>query len=146
VCIVTAVLCISGHITSPVFRLSALSHCRELRELEVAARDWDNAELKLLSSITSTKIEKITITHSASFWSPEGHPYWTQLDDILNQLARRLECGLRLEVEFRDVDTPGRETMSDLRKRLPMFVNKGQVRVFDNDGSVYCSGDVGERR
>jgi hypothetical protein len=137
VCIVTAALRISSYITFSDMRLSAFSHCRKLCELEVRALGRNEAELKLLSSITSTKIEKIIITHSASFWFLVGQAYWTQLDDILNRLVGQLEQGLGLEVEFRKMDVPEREIRPDLGKFLPMFMKKGRVKVFIRTGCYF---------
>ena len=125
---------------------TALSHCRELCELEVFALSLNDLELNLVSSITSTNIEKIILTHSTAFRLPTGHAYWTQLDDILIRLVGRLERGLRLEVAFRDVTVTWRRR-SDLGEHLPMFVKKGRMMVFDiRKRPIYCSDDFGERR
>lgn len=106
----------------------------------------DDVDLNLLSSVTSTKIEKITITSSTASRLPAGHARWVRLDDILNRLVEGLERGLKLEVEFRKVRAPwvGREL--DLGERLPMFVKRGRMTVFDKNGLIYCSDGVGERR
>ena len=125
---------------------SSLSQCRELCELEVFALSLNDVELDLVSSITSATIEKIILTHSTAFRLPAGHAYWMQLDDVLIQLVGRLERGLRLGVEFRDVTVTWRGR-PDLGEHLPMFVEKGRMMVFDiKDKLIYCSDDVGERR
>ena len=88
----------------------------------------DDAELVLISSITSTKIEKITLNYSSAFGYFVRQPHWTRLDDILVKLGEQSECELGLLVEIRvALITPDEE----LTKYLPRFVEKGRVIVSD---------------
>lgn len=119
---------------------SVLAHCQELCELEVFALSLDDAELNLLSSITSMSVEKIILTHSTAFRLPAGHAYWAQLDHILVQLVERSERGLRLEVEFRDVSVTWRGD-ADLGKCLPAFLRKGGMMVSDTKNEVVYRSD-----
>ena len=140
--IVTPVLCIPGHITVPGAWLSVFSHCQELCELEIVTPNQDDVELNLLSSITSAKIEKIVISRSTAFQLPVVHAYWSRLDDILSRLVEGLEPGLRLVVEFREVSIGLDERRLE---RLPMFLKKGRMAIFDENELLYCSDNVGER-
>jgi hypothetical protein len=83
---------------------AVLTHCREHRELE-AIMEWrlTDARLKVISSITSINIEKITLTGLPTFNRPTGDIYWMHLDDVLIRLVERLRYSLGLEMEFRDV-------------------------------------------
>ena len=126
-----------------------LSHCRELREFEAYLLHANDAELDLVSSITSTKIEKITFAHSPAFDLPTRHTYWARLDDVLVELVGRSEYKLRLEVEFQGVYVaPSKKSESYLTKRLPKFVEKGRMVVLGPGGNVlYCSDEAkGERK
>jgi len=105
-----------------------LSNCRKLRELKIYAVHPGTVELNLISSITSTKIQRIAFTRPLT---PEeqdipDHPNWSQLDNLLCQLVDRLDCGLRLEVEFRALNA--QEWWSGelgFEKYLPWFHEKG---------------------
>ena len=88
----------------------------------------DDAVLVLISSITSTKIEKITLNYSSAFGHFVRQPHWTRLDNILVKLGEQSECELGLLVEIRvALITPDEE----LTKYLPRFVEKGRVIVSD---------------
>ena len=121
-----------------------LSHCRELCEFETSRVYPNGAELAIISSIASTKIEKITLGRSSAFELFAGHAHWAQLDEILVNLAERSECKLGLEVEFRDpFVTQDEKLESGLTKYLPRFVEKGRMVVSDSDGGlIYCSDKI----
>jgi hypothetical protein len=122
--------------------LLTLSHCRKLCELEVFVPSPNDAELNLVSSITSANIEKIKLTHSTGFQLSAGHNYWTQLDDILVRLTGRREYKVGLEVVFDKVSVTW-DGKLDLGKYLPVFVEKGRMTVLDAKGQlVYCSDEV----
>ena len=79
-----------------------LSNCPELRELEIYAWYPMSPGLALISSITSTKIQRISFTKTPIRRGRIVYPEtWAELDNSLCRLVDRLECGLRLEVEFR---------------------------------------------
>jgi hypothetical protein len=118
-----------------------LSHCSELRELEAFVMFANDAELDLISSITSTKIEKITLAHSPAFELPADDTYWTRLDDILVKLAERSTHPPGLEVEFLRVRCWDERPKSDLAEYLPKFVEVGWVMVLDWEGNLICSSD-----
>ena len=125
---------------------SALSKCRGLCELEVFTLFENDVELDLVSSISSTIMERIVFTHTTTFWPPPDHAFWTQLDVILTRLVGRLERGLRLELEFRNFISTRCEG-SDFGEHLPKFVERGRVSVFGTRNDlIYCSDDVRERR
>lgn len=116
-----------------------LSNCRELCELEICLQSPENVEPDLVSSITSTNIQKITFTQSLAFC--EGcveNTYWPRLENSLCRLVDRLRCGHWLEVEFH-VYTPQNEL--DFGRYLSRFREKGRVRVLDEMTKmiVYCS-------
>jgi len=119
-----------------------LSHCRELRELEIRVWHLGTVELNLISSITSMNIQKISLTSSLGF---EGfsadHTYWTQLDNSLCQLANKSRR--KLEMVFGEVEAGARDTKPDFQKYIPRFIEKGRVRVVDKAGKtiVYCSDE-----
>ena len=80
----------------------SLSGCQELRELEIYASRPKDLELALISSITSTRIQRITFAGPLiRERAVENSHIWPQLDDSLCKLVGRLECGIWLEVEFR---------------------------------------------
>ena len=116
-----------------------LSACRELLELEfeISAYPLNEMELDFISSITSTNIEKIIINRSAELNHPVDDAVWTQLDDILTELAGRRGYQLvRLEVEFR-----GNWDFDQKMNYLPKFVERGRMIVCDRWSSypIYCS-------
>ena len=103
----------------------------------------NDAELVIISSITSTKIQKITLTDSSAFERPVCHPYWTQLDDILVGLVDRSERKLGWEVDFRAllISPLHKDPKSDLTEYLPKFAEKGG-RIIISDwmgGLIYYS-------
>jgi len=107
-----------------------LSDCRELRELEIYAARPKELELNLISSITSTKIQRITFTQPPV--RERGVDYshiWPQLDESLCKLVDRLERGTRLEVEFRALNAQawwgGKH---GFKKHLPKSYEKGVTR------------------
>ena len=123
-----------------------LTNCRELRELKICASPPDTMEHELISSITSTNIEKITLTLSHGFYRflPD-HRYWRLLDNSLCQLVDRLGCGGQLIVEIQTYDFGGGMEYGEY---LPKFHEKGQVRVVDeaSDSIIYCSKKRKTRR
>lgn len=121
-----------------------LSHCRELRELEITAVYLGTGEANILSSITSTKIQKITFTHQYPTWGlPEREADLRILDDPLCQLVDRSEGKWVLEVNFRVMGVAamgGEEARTvGIADSLAKFREKGRVRAV-------CVGlDGGER-
>lgn len=125
----------------------ALSPCRKLRELEfeVSAYPLREKELDIVSSITSTNIEKIIINRRAAFY-PVGDVVWTQLDNILTELAEKSEHNVRLKVEFRGGWIAERKEF-DQKSHLPKLIGKGQVTIWDGlDKLIYCSDALGTSR
>lgn len=111
-----------------------LSHCQKLRELEVYMPRANDAELNLISSITSTKIEKIILTCSPAFGLSASDTYWTRLDEMLVELAGRSKR--KLEMEFRSVSDGKLVTVN----YLPKFRGKGRVVVFGGQREmIHCS-------
>jgi hypothetical protein len=101
--------------------------------------------LNLISSITSTKIEKIILAESPAFKLSVGDTYWTKLDDVLVNLAGRREHKVGLEVVFAGV-TVTWDGKLDLGKYLPMFVERGRMVVLDTKDQPVCHSDeAGER-
>ena len=106
----------------------SLSNYREFRELEIYAAYPETLELNLISSIASTNIQRIAFTQASTPREPPGpgHPCWTQLDDSLCRLVGQLKCGLRLEVEFRVLNTQAWWSGElGFKKYLPRFYEKG---------------------
>jgi hypothetical protein len=125
--------------------ISIFTRCRELRELEIVAQFLSYKNLDLISSISSTKIEKIILTRSVVFRFSEARTAWARLDKILVQLVHRSKRST-LEVEFRDVSVTW-EGKLNLGKYLPMFVEKGRMTVLDPEGQlIYCSDGAAEGR
>jgi hypothetical protein len=123
-----------------------LSHCLELRELEIVASRLTDAHLNLVSSITSSRIEKITLDRSPAFMLPAGHTYWTRLDEVFVRLVGRREYKAGLEVVFAGVVVAW-DGKLDLGKYLPMFVEKGRMVVLDTKRrSIYRSDEAREKR
>jgi hypothetical protein len=121
-------------------------HCRELREFEASKKYPDEAELDLISSITSTRIEKITLNYYSTFGLFVRRAYWTRLDNILVKLGKQSECELGLLVKIRvALVSPGEELWSGLTEYLPRFVEKGRVIVSDSrERLIHSSDGVGE--
>ena len=108
-----------------------LSNCRELRELEICPLRLGPVELDLISSITSTNIQRIIFTQCLPPYELplSDIPHWPILDDSLCRLVDRLECGRRLEVEFRGLNALawwGGEL--GFKKCLPRSYEKGVTR------------------
>jgi len=103
-----------------------LSYCRELRELEIDESCPRIVELNVISSITSTKIQKIKFTRPLSPGETpvSDHPNWTLLDDSLCRLVDQPENGHRLEVEFQAFQEWWGGELG-LKKYLPRFYEKG---------------------
>ena len=100
----------------------------------------ENSESDLLSSITSTNMQKIIFAQSFAFYgSFVGNGYWPRLDESLCRLVDRLGCEHLLEVEFRALVVPDGEL--DIERYLPMFYKKGRVRILDEMTKmiIYCS-------
>ena len=109
----------------------SLSSCGELCELEIYAFGPGSAELDLISSITSTKIQSIKFTESyPPYISLNSDQFgWTQLDNCLCQLVDQLECGLLLVVEFQGLnEQPWWGGELGFRKYLPRSYEKGVGR------------------
>ena len=107
-----------------------LSNCGELRELEIYASHPRSLELALISSITSTKIQRITFTKRSNQCGRKVLPEtWAQLDNSLCQLVERLEPGIRLEVKFRAFNAKAwwREERG-FEKCLPKSYEKGVIK------------------
>jgi hypothetical protein len=103
-----------------------LSNCRQLHQLSIRMSPPDDLDLDLLSSITSTSIEKITFTLSNTHRFPPDHIYWSRVDGRLCQLADRLGRQGRLEIEIRVYHLVHDARHTDY---LLGFQEKGQVRV-----------------
>jgi len=103
----------------------------------------------LLSSITSTKIRKVTFVHVPSSRRSLG---WGNLDDPLCRLIGRPGCKHKVEVDIRfpdagavELDEPTAEPK--IVRSLAKFREKGRMRVIwmDSGGSehvVYPRGGV----
>jgi hypothetical protein len=115
-------------------------------ELEVNVKSLTTAHLNLISSITSTKLERIILAHLFAFRILVDDSLWMRLDDVLVRLVERLTVRAELKVEFRHVPVK-RGWERDWGKRLPMFVEKGRMTVFDLESQlIYCSDAAGGRR
>jgi hypothetical protein len=115
-----------------------LSSCHELRELElqIPANVLRGKELDCISTIGSTKIEKIIFRHCPHYFLKQA-TIWTQLDDILIELVKQRRCDTRLEVEFRYHQKM--MSWSD-QIHLPKFVKEGRVTIWNPQNElVYCS-------
>jgi len=109
-----------------------LSDCRELRELEISVFRPGPLESNLISSITSTNIQRITFTRPLQFKGQQAvdDPDWTRLDDSLCRLVDRLKCGPQLEVGFLALNA--QQWWSGelgFKKCLPRFYEKGETGV-----------------
>ena len=113
-----------------------LARCRELQELKLDASRPTVAELNLISTITSTSIQRIIFNRSfvlQEIPAPDL-PDWTRLDRSLCQLVGRLGRGLRLSVEFKALDAQAWwDGDLDFRKHLSMFYEKSLVRPVANE-------------
>ena len=100
--------------------------------------DWD---LYIISTITSTKIEKIRINHSSDTWNLLVWDFsWTRLDGILVGLVERLGHEKGLEVEFWGDWAFERLYNHRTNVYLPMFVEVGRMKVWNRQNElVYCS-------
>lgn len=116
-----------------------LSHCQELREFETFGMYMDDYELDFVSSITSTKIQKIILANSPAFELSVGHPYWRKFDGILIKLVEQSGPGHGLEVGFRGGE--GVSDKTDLRKYLPRFVEKGRIVILGDEYEVLYTSD-----
>jgi hypothetical protein len=141
------IMWISNHSFSDGLDFATLTHCRELRELEAGTESrLTPAHLRLISSITSTKIERIILTRLPAFDRPAGDSYWMELDDLLVKLVERLRYNLGLDMEFRDVSLAW-HGKRDFGECLPMFVERGRITVIDVEGQlIYRSDEGGERK
>lgn len=121
----------------------SLANCQELCELKVYS--WELMETDLISTITSTEIQKITLNPLGplveTVFTSLGRDYWTQLDSSLRQLIDRAEYKLRLEVEFRFSSSEKWAGKPLFEEHLPMVHEKARVSAVDiGDGAVvYCS-------
>ena len=122
-----------------------LSRCDQLRKLEINRCELGFSNLDTISSVTSTKIEKIVVTSSITFSYPASHDFWTRLDHILVKLVELSEfTEPRLEVEFRDSRDIGLENDFGKKTHLPRFVKKrGRMTILDRQNClIYCSDDL----
>jgi len=110
-------------------------------------------EANVLSSITSTRIQKVTLLHEYSLWDfPSYDIEWEVFDESLCRLADQSECGWGLEVDFRFMNAgyvgSGEETEAiEIVNSLTKFKEKGRTRVIcvgpdDDERVVYSSGGV----
>lgn len=104
-------------------------------------------QLELLSSITSTNIQKITFNGSRTFElhtvvSHRADADWARLDDVLCHLADMPGCEHLIEAEFSVSVLPDR--WLDPSVYLPGFHEKGRVKVVeDKTGMVVCYSGIG---
>jgi hypothetical protein len=105
-------------------------------------------EANLVSSITSTNIQKVTFVHESVVWGLSGFGVnWGVLDDPLCRLVDRSGCKRGLVVDFRFVGVDEQAGESKLVKSLAKFREKGRMRVVcvGPDGServIYSSDGV----
>ena len=107
-----------------------LSNCQELCDLYIYMSQPWIVEPGLISSITSTNIQRITFNHQflPDELPEQDRPDWTQLDNSLCRLVDRLERGLQLEVNFDSAAIQRWWTGElGLKKCLPRFYEKGGV-------------------
>ena len=130
---------------SAIDKYPALSHCRELRELEISLPYMPGDEMTLFSSITSTNLRKIVLPLRYEFGMPlvscfERYPQ--ALDDCLYQLVQRLRRSgykHRLELAFQTIEVPDDEVFEEF---LPKFREQGRVKLISEvDGRVFYSSD-----
>jgi hypothetical protein len=101
-------------------------------------------ELDLISTITSTHIQKISFDCLGAWaeflFTSVGHDYWAQLDGSLCQLVDRPGCKLRLDLEFRFSSTKGSVGKLLFKERLPKIYQKARLTAVDVGDStvVYC--------
>ena len=105
----------------------ALSHCPELRRLELCAIIPSGAERAIISSIISTNIRTIALV-SITPRTPLGNRWWQPLDDVMCELVDKLcvlgyEHTLELEFHF--------DPSTDHEGFLPKFREKGRVKILD---------------
>jgi hypothetical protein len=125
-----------------------LAPFRALRELELEISFFSEYDkgLNLISSITSTDIEKIIFSRSGALDRPVSGTFWTQLDHLLVELSERPRYKLMLEVEFRGTWNIEGKDFDRKKTYLPRFVKKGRMTVWDGWNSwhpIYCSGERG---
>ena len=101
-----------------------LSRCRELQELELAVGFLGFKEVAVLSSITSTRIQKVTLVFQHSWHNVN----WKIFDKPLCRLADQLGCAHRLEVDIRTIVTEVGE-VAKIVDSLAGFREKGEIRV-----------------
>lgn len=114
-----------------------LENCRELRELEVHSLGL--MEPYLITTITSTRVQKIIFVQSSPFLEyvsalPNCN-YWSGLDDALCELVDRLEYGRLLEVEYRFPSDFG-WTKRQFSECLPGLHEKDRAKVVGVQGSA----------
>jgi hypothetical protein len=136
---------IHDHGVPTVRKHPSLSPCLELREFELGtpAVTLREPELVCISTIISTKIEKIIIRRCPNYPCSWEAASWTRLDEILIGLVERPgRCTeTKLEVEFRYSD-PDME-LGDEEVYLPKFIERGLVTIWSRHGEVvYCSDAV----
>ena len=126
-----------------------LSHCRELRELEIPVSDPGTEVVNLLSSITSASIQKVTFVVSSTLRRIAD---WRNLNDPLCRLVDQSGYKYEVEVDFQFVDTEAMEVdkvtgQLKIVRSLAKFRKKGQMKVIqvDSGGSrsiIYSSNGV----
>ena len=111
-----------------------LSHCRELRELELYTARPTQVVESLITSITSTNLQKIVFSAQAlPKWLADSDVARSRnvIDDSLCQLVDRLRRSgyeRTLEVEFQTWELAEWEARSDF-ELLPKFREKGRVGI-----------------
>jgi len=112
-----------------------LSHCRKLRELELYVILPTRVAKSLITSIKSTKLQRITFSAQGlaeRVASSNLARSCDAIDDSLCQLVERFrESGYKrtLEVEFRAWGQAEWELGLDFRRLLPKFEEKDRVRI-----------------
>jgi len=125
-----------------------LSNCRGLRELQVSLPALAQDEISLLSSITSTNLQKIVLSARYGF-ERSGEPafaaYYQEIDDCLCQLVERLRrSGYKheLEVALHICGVP--EDEKALEEFLPKFKEQGRVTLMlgGEKRDTFCSDSI----
>ncbi|KAF9642982.1 hypothetical protein BDM02DRAFT_3123974, partial [Thelephora ganbajun] len=125
-----------------------LSHCQELHRLEISELPPTYDELSLITSITSTNLQKISLPARYQLDckdDPHRVGYYEAIDGCLCQLVERLRGSgykHRLDVELWIRESELDDEKVDFKKLLPKFREQGRVKIVErlSDRVVYCSG------
>lgn len=123
---------------------------RQLRELELEVTWPDRLHRAILSSIASTKLQKIIFRAvGMKDWNifVQKMMAWALVDEQLCELVDRLHAvGYRhtLEVELRFMEIGGDPEKHDFTIFLPRFREKGLVTITDN-GTTRLTGALHRR-